>query len=270
MSTVPRIEIEAPAEFASLRRRFESLDTERLAGITERVGLEDPGPVIRVVLAPESSELARDAAPWIAGYARGGEVVIFPARSPGYPHTSLDDVLRHEIAHILIARASGGQSVPRWFNEGLAMSTERSWRIEDQTRLLYQLVAGPAESLSQLERLFSGGESRQARAYTLASAFVRDLLEQHGQDAAGKILARMRGGETFDRAFIDVTGLTLDAAESEFWKRQRVWTTWAPLLTSSAVIWMIVTIIALLAIRSRRRKDAALHRKWDEEDGELP
>lgn len=274
VSGPPQIVVEAPPELASLRSRFESTDTRRFSGILERVGLNDAGPPIRVILAPERSELARGVPPWIAGFAvsRSGEVVLFPARSPAYPHQSLDDVLRHEIAHVLIARAAGGQSVPRWFNEGLAMSVERSWRFGDQTRLLYQLMVGPTESLSDVERLFAAGESSQGRAYTLSGAFIRDLLEQHGQDTAANILMRMRRGETFERAFAGVTGSTLDSAESAFWRRERVWTTWAPILTSSAAVWALVTIIALLAIRRRRKKDAELHRKWDEEessDGEL-
>jgi hypothetical protein len=48
--------------------------------------------------------------PWIAGFASNGEgpekkdemVVLFPARTPSYPNSSLEDVLRHEVAHVLI------------------------------------------------------------------------------------------------------------------------------------------------------------------------
>jgi hypothetical protein len=55
---------------------------------------------------------------------------------------------------VLIARAAGGQAVPRWFNEGLAMAAERGWRFEDQTRVLYKLVLGPRSSLSEMNRMF--------------------------------------------------------------------------------------------------------------------
>jgi hypothetical protein len=246
-----------------------------LAGIMElvgQVGQVDAGQPIQVALVPETSELARQVEPWIVGFARGasGGIVIFPARSPQYPHISLDDVLRHEVAHVLIARASDGQFVPRWFNEGLAIAAERSWRFEDQTRLLYHLVLGPAPDPAGIERLFAGGQSSQNRAYALSGAFVRDLLEQHGDDTPGEIFARMRDGMSFDRAFAQTVGQTPNEAVSHFLQRQRIWTTWVPIITSSAAVWTVVTIIALAAIRRRRQMDAALRTKWDDQDGESP
>src|SRR5438132_7235917 len=122
--------------------------------------MTDPGPVIKVVLAPENSDLARRVSPWIAGFATGGsDIVIFPARSPSYPHGTLEDVLRHEVAHILIERASAGRPIPRWFNEGFAMTVEHAWRFEDQTQVLYQLVLGSRTNLTDMDRLFSGTQT---------------------------------------------------------------------------------------------------------------
>ena len=267
----PQLLINAPPELAALRTRLESAASNRLTGILELVGLDNAGPVIRVSLVPESAELARQVPQWIAGFALGAsdEIVIFPARSPQYPHNSLDDVLRHEVTHVLITRAAARQSVPRWFNEGLAMAAERSWGFGDQTRLLYQLVLGRDTSLAEMERLFEDSQSSpssEARAYALSGALVRDLVEQHGPAAPREILARMRGGAAFDRAFAEITGVTPGEAESDFRQRQRIWTTWFPIITSSATLWVAVTIIALWAIRRRRQKDAALRRKFEEEE----
>src|SRR5262245_49341043 len=124
----PRLEIEAPPELAAVRTRLESIPSRRLADIAYLLGITDPDPPIRVILAHATSELARGVVPWISGFAVGESslVVIFPARAPVYPDGTLDDVLRHEIAHVLIWRASGGRPLPRWFNEGLAMEVERA------------------------------------------------------------------------------------------------------------------------------------------------
>jgi Peptidase MA superfamily len=267
----PQVRIEAPPELSSVRSRLESADPNLLAGIVELVGLEDPGPVIQVVLATEGSSMAHQVAPWVAGFALGssGKVVIFPARSPSYPHNSLQDVLRHEVAHVLIARAAGGETVPRWFNEGLAMAAERSWRFDDQTRFLYQLVLGPSTTFSETDALFAGDKGNQDRAYALSGAIVRELIQQFGATVAAQVLMRMRKGIPFEAAFADVTGVTVRQAESDFWRGQRVWTTWIPLLTSSAMVWMLVTLIAIVAIRKRRQKDAEMQKRWDEEETEL-
>jgi hypothetical protein len=265
----PQLRIEAPPELSAVRLRLQSAGTPRLAGIAEFVGLTDAGPPIQVILATENSNWARRVPPWIAGFALDSPelVVVFPARSPGYPDTTLEDVLRHEITHVLIRRASGRGVIPRWFNEGLAMSAERGWRFQDQSQLLYQLMIGPRTSLDELDRLFEGDRSAQNRAYALAGAFVRDLLQRQGARAPAEILMRVKQGSTFETAFVDVTGVTPAHAESEFWGRQRIWTTWVPIVTSSATVWIVVTLLALWAIRRRRQKNSEIEKRW-EEDGD--
>jgi hypothetical protein len=130
-----QLRIEAPPELAAVRKRLESIDPQRFTDIAQLVGLTDVGPAIRVALVPESSDLARGVSPWIAGFTVEESVILFPARSPTYPNNSLEDVMRHEVAHALIWRTSGGQPIPRWFNEGVAMAAERERGFEDQTQL---------------------------------------------------------------------------------------------------------------------------------------
>jgi hypothetical protein len=264
------IVIDAPPELASIRARLQSIDPARFTGIAELAGLTGAGPLIRVILSPETSDFARSTPPWVAGFAIGesGLVVLFPSRSPTYPDATLEDVLRHEVAHVFISRASGGRPVPRWFNEGLAMAVERQRRFADQTQLLYQLAAGSRTDLATLDRLFSGGQNDQIRAYALAGAMVHDFLEQYGPAAPRQILARVARGESFDAAFAAVTGSTLDRLDTEFWDRQRIWTTWIPIVASSTTLWLAITFLALLAIYMRRRRNREIEARWEDEDDE--
>src|SRR5688572_349999 len=133
-------------------------------------------------------------------------------------------------------------------------------------RFLYQAVLGSRISLNALERLFGGDQQSQTRAYALAGAFVRDLLQKYGEAAPGRILARVRDGASFDDAFAGAAGVRVSEAEADFWRRQRSWTTWLPIVTSSAALWLLVTLIALWAIRRRRQKDAEMRTKWEQEE----
>ena len=267
----PTLQIDAPPELAAVRTRLQSIDPQRFADLTRFIGGEDARPV-RVTLAPEQSELARGVSRWIAGYAVGASdlVVLFPARSPSYPDGLLEDVLRHEVAHVLIWRASGGRPVPRWFNEGLAMAVERDRGLEDQTRLVYQLATGDRASLEDLSRMFSGGQSDQARAYALAGALVHELLQRFGPAVCGQVLQRVSRGTPFDTAFADVTGLSPERMDEEFWQHQRIWTIWLPIASSPTTLWLAVTLLVLVAIFKRRQKHRALEARWAQEDGEAP
>jgi Peptidase MA superfamily len=269
----PQLRISAPPELAAVQKKLEAIDARRFRDIAETVGLTVQGPPIRVLLAPETSDVARKMDPWIAGFASIGEgpeekdemVVLFPERTPSYPNSSLEDVLRHEVAHVLIGRASAQRPIPRWFNEGLAMSVERGWRLQDEGQLVYQLAVGSRTSLDGLDRMFSGEQPEVTRAYVLSGALVHDLLQRHGAGISAEILRRMNEGASFEHAFTEAVGLTPSAAEAEFWMRQYTWAAWLPTLTSTTTLWFVVTALALLAIVRRIMKNRAIEKKWAEE-----
>ena len=271
----PPLRFSAPPELAPIQKKLESIDPRRFADIAATVGLTSPGPPIEVVLAPENSEVARQVDSWIAGFASPGPpesemVVLFPARTPSYPNGSLEDVLRHEVAHILISRASAHRPIPRWFNEGLATSVERGWRFQDYGQLFYQMAVGSRVTLDDLDRMFDRGQTERTRAYAISGMLVRSLLQRHGATISAQILMRMNDGASFDHAFTQSVGMTPSEVEADFWQQQYTWTYWLPALTSPTTLWLVVTALALLAIARRIMKDRAIEKKWIEEGVDEP
>jgi hypothetical protein len=262
----PTIIIEAPAELAAARARLEAYDLRPLSAIVRLTGLREPGPPMRVVLADTRSAVAAQVPSFVAGFAVGEEglIVLFPARSPGYPHDTLEDVLRHEVAHVLISRAAGGREVPRWFHEGFAVAVERPWDLEDRTRLASALLFGPRLRLTAIEGLFAGGEAAQARAYSLSAAVVRHLIAVDGDDAPARVLRGIAAGRPFDLALAAVTAQPLPHFEERFWNAQRAWTRWVPLLASTTVLWVGVMGLGALALRRVRQSSVRIRAKWAE------
>jgi hypothetical protein len=270
----PRLVIEAPPALAGVAARLREVDPARLASAVRLVGL--PGsavaePPIRIVLAPEGSAEASVVPPWVSGYAYGeqGVIVLLPGRVPSYPDSSLSDLLAHEVTHVLIARAAGGRPLPRWFHEGLAMIAGLSWGLEDRSRLTLALLVDRPVSLADLDGRFAGGQGEVNRAYAIAGSFVHDLFDRHGPQVAARILHGVASGLSFDAAFAEATGTPIADAEASFWDRQTFWYRWVPILTSSVTLWMLVTLLALWAIRRRRSRDAARRQLWDEEEERL-
>jgi hypothetical protein len=264
----PQLVFEAPPRFAPTASRLRASSLPQLASVMRLTGLADPGPPIRVVLAPEGSPESGLVPRWVVGYALGdrGLIVLLPERVPRYPDSSLDDVLLHETAHVLVARAAGGRPLPRWFQEGMAMIAGRSWGLDDRTRLTLALLVDRPVSLAALDGRFAGGQAEVNRAYAVAGSFVRDLLDRYGPGVAPAILEGVARGLSFEDAFFAATGTSLAAAEDSFWSRQTFWYRWVPVLTSSVTLWLLVTLLALWAIRHRRRRDAAQRRIWEEEE----
>ncbi len=219
------------------------------------VGVNEPGPPIRVLLVLESSPLAQGVPGWVAGFADGSSsVVLLPNRTPVYPDGGLEEVLAHEVAHILIARVSGGRPVPRWFHEGIAMVAGRSWGLQDRTRTALDLLFGEKVPLYRLDDLFHGDEADVRRAYALAGALVQDLLERYGSGLPRALLSRMARGERFQDALRQVTGATLFDVDEIFLARQTLLRRWFPVVTSGAALWFGITVMAIVAAWKRRRR----------------
>jgi hypothetical protein len=265
----PALEIEAPPELAPAAARLAALEAD-LGAFAVLIGLTEAGPPIRVLLATEESELARRVPSWVAGFARSDDdlVVLFPDRVPTYPYSSFPELVRHELAHVLIGRASGNAKLPRWFNEGLAMVAEGGWQMADRSRLALTVVASGEPSTEQLDALFGADESWVGRAYATSGAFVRRLVRLHGREFPARLLAETRRGASFDEAFLATTGTTSTNAFHAFWRRATVWYRWVPFVTSSTVLWIGVTMLALIAIRRRRQRDRAQHLAWELEEAQ--
>jgi hypothetical protein len=223
--------------------------------VMELVGLEGPGEPIHVLLLPESSPMAREVPSWVAGFANGTDtVVLLPERTPGYPDGGLEEVLAHEVAHVLIDRAAGGRKVPRWFHEGVAMVAGRSWGLRDRTQVALDLLFGSKVPLNELDALFWKDERSVRRAYALSGALVQELLERWGPGLPRALLARMGRGERFDEAMRSVTGAAPWDVAAIFQERQAFWRRWLPILTSGAVLWFLITVMAVAAALERRRR----------------
>lgn len=263
---IPELRVEAPESLAAIAARVGRIDPDVVGRIMRFVGLDQAGGPISVVLATEDSDIARATPRAIVGFARTDEsiIVLFPARSTTYPYDSLEDVVRHEITHVLIARACGHGFVPRWFHEGVALAAERSWGLEDRTRTAFAL-SGRRWSEPELDNAFTDAGGPSTAAYAVSGALVRDLLRRHGADAPARILSRMAFGEPFANAFLAATGETVAANEDQFW-RTSWWSEAVPFFTSSVMLWLGVTLLALYAIRTRRQRRAARRKAWEDEE----
>jgi hypothetical protein len=264
----PSLRVEAPPELARQAAAVRALEVGEWASLLELVGLANPGPPVRIVLAPEGSRLARNVPSWVSGYAvpELDTVVLFPGRVPSYPDRNLETLLHHEIAHLLLARAAAGRAVPRWFNEGTATVAAREWGVEDGARVVLATIGRGPHSLSEVNAAFSGDTAAASRGYAVSAALVHYLLRRFGEDAVGRILAKISRGADFEDAFEAATGETVGEFARDYFRRETFWTTWVPFVTSSTALWMAITLLALLAIKRRRERDEALREAWAEEE----
>jgi hypothetical protein len=263
--------IEAPESLEPLAAHLKEINPQSLQRMMDFMGLEHPGPPIRVILASNGSLLEQEAPEWMSGYAlsHASTIVLLTDRGLTYPNNSLNEVFLHEIGHILAHRAAGEQPLPRWFDEGLAMMAARTWDLEDRARLVWAMVSGTEVTLDELNTLFIKDDTSVRRAYVLAHAFTLDILKHTQRDVPKRILAKVKQGLSFHEAFAQTTFMTLAQAEEAFWNRQTLWSRWIPVATSSGMVWLTITFLAFWVWKKQRRRTAAIKQQWREDDWDL-
>jgi hypothetical protein len=229
---------------------------------------------VRVAVARTPGEMATLAPPnapypdYAAGVAYPEIGLVLLTIKPVHPNSShdLNEVFRHELAHVALEDSVGGRPVPRWFNEGFAVlaSGETSY-VRLQT-LWTATVSDSLLTLSQMERSFPADENQANIAYAQAADVVRFLVRREEQHRFRGLVSRLRDGETMDSALLNSYGEDAAALESE-WREEvaKRYTFW-PVLFSGTLIWAGTMGLFVVGWRKKRRKAAATLARWEREE----
>jgi tetratricopeptide (TPR) repeat protein len=176
--------------------------------------VEGGRPRIRVVLYRKSGfHEATGMGHWAVGVFDGA--VRVPVEDLGKEQSTLERVLRHEVAHAFV-RESGGTGVPGWLNEGLAQWLEppfvvdRGRAVEAARRRLRGRTLRPLEELQG-----ALGENRTddevALAYTEALALCGRIESSYGERLLFDLVAAAKTSEGWRATFLRRTGTEIDS-----------------------------------------------------------
>jgi hypothetical protein len=193
---------------------------------------------------------------WVAGVAHpeSGEIMISRHGPDGSP-ASLPSLLKHEMAHVALYRATGGAPLPRWFHEGMAESFEGGLSLM-RAQTLAGAVFGPGvPDLTLLEQRF---HSEDGPAVAAAYAAARDLVshlryrDSDGSDLR-QVMTELRNGHAFEVAFIRAYGLSLPELVTQWRDGLPARFIWYPLIAGGAMPFVLLFPLVILAWIRRRK-----------------
>jgi hypothetical protein len=200
-------------------------------------------------------------------YSRLHLVLISMLAPRGADATDLDQVFRHELAHVALEDAVLGQHVPVWFNEGLAIGLAGENSIDRQKVLWNATVTGSLLPLAELDRSFPAEHFEVGVAYAESADFVVRFLGRrtdHVRFAA--MIQRVREGQPFERALGDAYGA--DLRKLEFQWRSDVERKYSviPILAGGGILWVAVIGALGWGYVKKRRRARAILAKWAEDE----
>jgi hypothetical protein len=237
----------------------------------ERPLARDVDDTVRITFVDHSGRVAEATGMphWVAGVARpeAGDIVI-ARHAPDGSRTDLERLLKHEMAHVILHRATGGAELPRWFHEGMAESVTGGISLT-RAQTLAAAVFGPGvPDLARLEQHFRGSDGADA---AVAYAAARDLVEfLRGQDPQGssmrQLLAELRGGTEFEAAFVGAYHASLPDLVGQWRSGLRGRFVWYPMIAGGGIPFVLLMPLVLIAWMRKRRERAIGWARLERED----
>lgn len=215
--------IAGPADQIATLDRLAKHGAHSVLTLSEQLGVPLGGP-IHVYMAADDVTFARlqPGLPpaWADGTAWPKHGVIF-LRTPdsrGGLARPLEQVLDHELVHVLVGRAFLPAHPPTWLQEGLAQVYAGEVGADHVARLRRGLLHGGAIPLRELVARFPADAMRADLAYAESADVVLWLRGEHGDAGVAELIATAARTGSAATALHAVTGLSLadlDAAWAE-------------------------------------------------------
>jgi hypothetical protein len=178
----------------------------------------------------------------------------------------IEQVLEHELVHILLGRAFGAQDVPRWLQEGMAQWVAGEYSPETTRRLGRGMLGGGLLSLDDLTHGFPADPVRANLAYAQSADLVAYIHATYGPDTLNDIVHRMATGTPVRASFRHATGESPDTLDARWRSELESSGLWLQTLTSDAAFWGLAAVIFLFAIFSVRRQNRVRLDQWAREE----
>lgn len=264
--------LEAPVALETELAQLADASRRIVPNLERDLGVSARGPY-RIVLIPgtrpldpEIQQLDALAPPWAAGFMVGslrlGAIRIGEVRR--YPYDSAEEVLAHEIVHMLLYDAAG-HPLPAWFSEGVATWEGRRRGVRDFVISASAVLAREPPTLAQIDAQFRAGSTSARQAYAASLDFVAWSVRRHGPDFVPRVIARL-GDLPVEEAW-EITADESLADSEERWRQRSVWIhRWLPLIGSTSTLWIGISLLAVLAGLARRHRDREMRARWEAED----
>ncbi len=126
----------------------------------------------------------------------------------------LSDTARHEIAHLFMHWA-GGNNVPAWINEGLAVWSQDDPGREYRSSLQRALQANELLLIRGMDN-FPGKSDQNILAYGQSWHVVNWMIETYGPEKMGRLLGAIKAGDGARRGIQDIYGLDIDQLDAKW------------------------------------------------------
>ena len=200
---------------------------------------------------------------WVAGvaYPHTGIMTLRIGGAEGLQ--GLHQTFRHELSHLLLARASAYRSMPLWFIEGIAMLQSQDFGFADRFYMLnFAKWTGQLPKMKDLNERFPSSAGGAQLAYATSFEFVA-FLHQLSPGFLPQLLADLRKGKTFDKSLPLQMGWTWENIDKKWRNHLNLRYHWFYILFHEGLLWIAIVLFFLYAYRKAKKQRRLQYEQMD-------
>jgi hypothetical protein len=170
----------------------------------------------------------------------------------------LNQILTHEISHLILGSVSDSSMIPKWFDEGLAVYVSHQWGFWESILISGAILGKALIPLDEIEYQFPEKSFKAGLAYAEGYTVINFIINRFGQNRLKNILIELKKGSDFYKALETSLQINQDLFQTE-WKNfifQQY--KWIYVINNSQLFWIFLCLLFIIAyvrkrITSRRK-----------------
>jgi hypothetical protein len=162
------------------------------------------------------SSLQESSAEWTGAVNFSGTGCIAIGLGPA---SWMDKVIPHELTHAMLDQVTKPPfgDIPRWLHEGMAVRSEGGMSVEERAALADAIRDDTLISLRVLNSAFADAREQAILSYAESNSLINFIIEQHGTEKLGELIAVFAEGAHYDDAMLEIFGVDMDGME-DLWR----------------------------------------------------
>lgn len=252
--------------FSRVAEKVDEISRAELPRLMAELGLTELHP-IEIVVTDDAraydATLTHQLPRWGVAFAILEEQrILVDVEKASRAYNSLDEVVPHELSHLLMRQRVPNAQLPIWFSEGSAQWQAREWSLYDSWQLMQGVWNGTVPHVEDLGRQYPADEARAQDAYRISYAAFTELFAEGGFAKLPEFLSAIEAKQSFSGGFVDYWGFTVgdystyfqDEVERKYRSKALAFQS-GPLFGFAALVFIAVIIRQTI---KRRRKLATL------------
>jgi len=238
--------------------------------ISKDIGYDGP-PIANIVISGSQKEFDGFTGNILPSWSQAStdyDKSLIVLKSPSFSRSTEKELVRtitHEFTHFLIGAVIDPDKVPRWVNEGLATYLAGGETFRAKILISQAMFTKSLIKLSDVQEVLTFDGNKANLAYAESRAAITFLKERAGEDVIKFIFENINSNNSFEAAFIEVTGIDLLDFEIDLRRNLKNNYRYYYLAAINDYIWVLIPVLLILAYLTVKYKNLGIVRKWDAE-----